>query len=162
MSKEDVSFKTACLKKTLHNEFSIISDPISPQVPQLFFYYFTITVSFVLQKFYPIFHMEAGEEGSHAQWNNASDSTKLWPNPAVNFACWTRELQWKCTQTCAWNQPHLYCQIFHTLYKHMAFQSLVHPRVNILHINFCCLFYSSRVRTLQGWVTQAGLSVSLP
>lgn len=67
MSKEDVSFKTACLKKTLHNEFSIISDPISPQVPQLFFYYFTITVSFVLQKFYPIFHMEAGEEGSHAQ-----------------------------------------------------------------------------------------------
>lgn len=85
MSKEDVSFKTACFKKNLHNEVSVIPDPISPRVPQLIFYYFTITVSLVLKNFYPIFHTRAGEEGSHAQWNNASDSTKPRPNPTVNI-----------------------------------------------------------------------------
>lgn len=69
----------------------------------------------------------------------------------------------KCTQTCAWNQLHLYHQTSLRLCKDTAFQYLAHLCAHIWNTKFC-LFYSSRIRRPQGWVIQgrSGLSAPLP
>lgn len=85
---------------------------LSSPINFLLFYNYSF-LSF--KKGLPVFHTEAGKEGSHAQWNNASDSTKLRSNTTVNICSLNarvtvkmhRDLYLKSAASLPPNFPHI-------------------------------------------------------